>query len=109
MSTQPTTLLALVQAGMEPDEQAQGCLDDWPDYRSTSRPRSSRSSATIKNVGHFCTRFNITIRDDAFRWRYVLDGVPGRDQLDDKARTGFQVCLRVLWARPSARTRCGMA
>jgi predicted P-loop ATPase len=41
-------------------------------------------------VGHFLTRFSITIRDDAFRWRYVLEGVPGRDQLDDKAVLDFK-------------------
>jgi predicted P-loop ATPase len=90
MSTQPTTLLALVQAGMKQDEIALGCLGDWPDYTVNQKTDVIKVHATIKNVGHFLTRFGITIRDDAFRWRYVLEGVPGRDQLDDKAVLDFK-------------------
>ena len=87
------TLLAKIHAGMEESEIAKGCLDDWPDYSENEKTGKITIYKTNKNVMHFLNRFEIGIRDDAFRWQYILEGVPLRDQPDDKAALDFMFAM----------------
>ena len=93
MSTEHRTLLAKVLAGLTEAEQKCGCLADWPDMSVSEDTGATKVHATIKNVAHFLDRFDITIRDDAFRWVYLLDGVPMRTQLDDKTVLDFKFAM----------------
>lgn len=95
MSLYPT-LLAKVEAMLTPEEKAARMMNGWPDL---IKPRSDRGipkpKSTMANVAAFLNRFDISIRDDAFRWRYILEGVPLRDQLDDKSVLDFKLAMEM--------------
>lgn len=54
---------------------------DWPEMtKKEKKPRAS-----FKNILFFMKRFDIALHDDAFKWEYVVTGMPNRIRLDDKA------------------------
>ena len=100
MSADHKSLFAKVMANMTSEEIAEGRLDDWPDTKKAEKKgQKPVIIASIKNVGHFLHRFEISIRDDAFRWKYLLDGVPMREQLDDKSILDFKMAMEACGLR----------